>query len=148
MELMAANDLLGDCSEGVPPVPIPNTAVKPFSPDGTARASAWESRTLPKLNTRKSPPATEGFFVLGKKGGSPRPIVSGNLSRPPAGEGDEFLERKDLINTHWRIDHTDGNAWLHAASAVILAHENRRKHLSVATRVEGWHQDTAPIPKV
>ena len=38
---------LGDCSEGVPPVPIPNTEVKPFSPDGTARASVWESRTLP-----------------------------------------------------------------------------------------------------
>jgi len=29
---------LGDRSEGVPPVPIPNTEVKPFSPDGTARA--------------------------------------------------------------------------------------------------------------
>ena len=25
----------GDFSEGVPPVPIPNTAVKPFSADGT-----------------------------------------------------------------------------------------------------------------
>ena len=42
--------VLGDCSEGVPPVPIPNTEVKPFSPDGTARASVWESRTLPRLN--------------------------------------------------------------------------------------------------
>ena len=30
-------DFLGGFSEGVPPVPIPNTAVKPFSPDGTAR---------------------------------------------------------------------------------------------------------------
>jgi hypothetical protein len=38
---------LGECSEGVPPVPIPNTEVKPFSPDGTARASVWESRTSP-----------------------------------------------------------------------------------------------------
>jgi hypothetical protein len=27
--------------------PIPNTEVKPFSPDGTARASVWESRTSP-----------------------------------------------------------------------------------------------------
>ena len=27
----------GDLSEGATPVPIPNTAVKPFSPDGTAR---------------------------------------------------------------------------------------------------------------
>ena len=27
----------GDLSEGATPVPIPNTAVKPFSPDGTSR---------------------------------------------------------------------------------------------------------------
>ena len=39
--------ILGDSSEGVPPVPIPNTEVKPFSPDGTARASVWESRKSP-----------------------------------------------------------------------------------------------------
>ena len=39
--------ILGDRSEGDPPVPIPNTAVKPFSPDGTARASVWESRKSP-----------------------------------------------------------------------------------------------------
>jgi glyoxylase-like metal-dependent hydrolase (beta-lactamase superfamily II) len=45
---------------------------------------------------------------------------------------------KHLINTHWHTDHTDGNAWLHEAGAIILAHENTRKHLSVATRVEGW----------
>ena len=38
---------LGDHSERVPPVPIPNTVVKPLSPDGTACASVWESRTSP-----------------------------------------------------------------------------------------------------
>jgi glyoxylase-like metal-dependent hydrolase (beta-lactamase superfamily II) len=45
---------------------------------------------------------------------------------------------KHLINTHWHTDHTDGNGWLHEAGAVILAHENTRQHLSIATRVEGW----------
>ena len=30
-------DFPGDHSEGATPVPIPNTAVKPFSPDGTSR---------------------------------------------------------------------------------------------------------------
>ena len=40
---------LGGYSGGVTPVPIPNTAVKPLSPDGTARASVWESRKLPGL---------------------------------------------------------------------------------------------------
>src|ERR1700722_13837138 len=46
---------------------------------------------------------------------------------------------KHLINTHWHTDHTDGNAWLHAAGAEITAHENTRKRPSVATRVEGWN---------
>src|SRR5712671_1085026 len=31
---------------------------------------------------------------------------------------------KDLINTHWHTDHTDGNAWLHSAGAEITAHQN------------------------
>ena len=34
-----------DNSEGVTPVPIPNTEVKPFSADGTWWETAWESRT-------------------------------------------------------------------------------------------------------
>ena len=42
--------ILGDHSEGDPPVPIPNTEVKPLSPDGTARASVWERRKLPGIS--------------------------------------------------------------------------------------------------
>ncbi|HVI08104.1 MAG TPA: MBL fold metallo-hydrolase [Candidatus Binatia bacterium] len=51
-----------------------------------------------------------------------------------------------LINTHWHFDHTDGNEWLHAAGAAILAHTNTRKHLSTTTRVEGWNFTFAPAP--
>lgn len=43
-----------------------------------------------------------------------------------------------LINTHWHLDHTDGNGWLNAAGTAITAHENTKKHLSASTRVEGW----------
>jgi glyoxylase-like metal-dependent hydrolase (beta-lactamase superfamily II) len=43
-----------------------------------------------------------------------------------------------LINTHWHFDHADGNEWLHAAGAKIIAHENTRKHLSGIQRVEDW----------
>jgi glyoxylase-like metal-dependent hydrolase (beta-lactamase superfamily II) len=53
---------------------------------------------------------------------------------------------RTLINTHWHVDHTDGNAWLHAAGATITAHANTRKHLSVATRVEGWHYTFPAAP--
>ena len=39
----------GGYSEEVTPVPIPNTEVKLFSADGTAREAWWESRTPPKI---------------------------------------------------------------------------------------------------
>jgi glyoxylase-like metal-dependent hydrolase (beta-lactamase superfamily II) len=45
---------------------------------------------------------------------------------------------RQLINTHWHFDHADGNAWLHAEGATILAHENTRKHLAAAQRVDDW----------
>jgi glyoxylase-like metal-dependent hydrolase (beta-lactamase superfamily II) len=51
-----------------------------------------------------------------------------------------------LINSHWHVDHTDGNAWLHAAGAAITAHENTKKHLSTSTRVEGWSYTFPPVP--
>ena len=54
--------LLGDFSERDPPVPIPNTEVKPLSPDCTARASVWESRKLPGLK-QKASDFFGGFFV-------------------------------------------------------------------------------------
>ena len=39
----------GGDSEGETPVPFPNTEVKPFCADGTAWATAWESRTPPGI---------------------------------------------------------------------------------------------------
>src|SRR5258708_28897304 len=51
-----------------------------------------------------------------------------------------------LINTHWHVDHTDGNAWVHSAGAAITAHENTKKRLSTSTRVEGWSYTFPPAP--
>ena len=53
---------------------------------------------------------------------------------------------KHLVNTHWHFDHTDGNEWMHSEGAMILAHENTRKHLSTTTRVEGWDFTFPPSP--
>jgi hypothetical protein len=41
--------IFGGNGEEETPVPIPNTAVKLFSADGTAREAEWESRSLPKI---------------------------------------------------------------------------------------------------
>jgi glyoxylase-like metal-dependent hydrolase (beta-lactamase superfamily II) len=51
-----------------------------------------------------------------------------------------------LINTHWHFDHADGNEWLHAEGASILAHANTRKHLQAAQRVEDWNFDFPAAP--
>jgi len=51
-----------------------------------------------------------------------------------------------LLNTHWHTDHTDGNAWVHAAGAEITAHVNTKKYLSTSTQVEGWNWTFPPAP--
>ena len=53
---------------------------------------------------------------------------------------------RHLINTHWHFDHADGNEWLHGEGATILAHENTRKHLAMAQRVEDWNFSFPPSP--
>ena len=50
-----------------------------------------------------------------------------------------------LVNTHWHFDHADGNAWLHAAGARIIAQENTRKYLSEVQRVEDWDYNFLPL---
>jgi glyoxylase-like metal-dependent hydrolase (beta-lactamase superfamily II) len=51
-----------------------------------------------------------------------------------------------LINTHWHFDHTDGNTWLNAAGAKIIAHKNTRKYLTEVQRVEEWDYNFLPLP--
>ena len=50
----------GGDNEGVTPVPIPNTEVKPFSADGTWLVTARESRSPPDPN--RSPAKAGDFF--------------------------------------------------------------------------------------
>ncbi len=71
------------------------------------------------------------------------------VSRPQiatalAGIGPEPVTQ--LINTHWHFDHADGNEWLHASGAKILAHDNTRKHLLTTQRVEDWNFDFIAPP--
>ena len=52
----------GDNGERDPPVPIPNTEVKPFSADGTWLETTWESRTLPDSMKKGLTPYGVGSF--------------------------------------------------------------------------------------
>lgn len=48
-----------------------------------------------------------------------------------------------LLNTHWHGDHVGGNANLHAAGAMILAHENVRARLAT-DQMSGFSGQTIP----
>jgi glyoxylase-like metal-dependent hydrolase (beta-lactamase superfamily II) len=78
------------------------------------------------------------FVDAGITASRPRLLEAANgLSRDPI---------THLINTHWHFDHADGNQWLNAEGAAIIAHENTHKHLSVAQRVEHWDFDFPSSP--
>jgi cyclase len=53
---------------------------------------------------------------------------------------------KLLINTHWHIDHTDGNAALHDAGAFIIALEKTRERLSTPQKIELMGMTFPPAP--
>jgi glyoxylase-like metal-dependent hydrolase (beta-lactamase superfamily II) len=53
---------------------------------------------------------------------------------------------KHLINTHWHVDHTDGNEWVHAAGAEILAQQKTREHLLATIRIPLWETTFLPAP--
>jgi hypothetical protein len=48
----SSQEFLGGYAEGVTPVPIPNTEVKPLRADGTAWVAVWESRSPPGSFTK------------------------------------------------------------------------------------------------
>jgi len=53
---------------------------------------------------------------------------------------------KVLINTHWHLDHTDGNDWMHAAGATIWAHENTRYRMTSTQHIAAIDATFPPAP--
>lgn len=51
-----------------------------------------------------------------------------------------------LINTHWHYDHTDGNEWMHAAGATIVAHDKTRQRLSTPQVMAAFDAHFPPAP--
>ncbi|MBW8860923.1 MAG: MBL fold metallo-hydrolase, partial [Acidobacteria bacterium] len=54
---------------------------------------------------------------------------------------------KFVLNTHWHFDHTGGNENLGKAGALIVAHENVRKRMSVENFIEFLGMKTQPDPR-
>ena len=52
-----------------------------------------------------------------------------------------------VINTHWHGDHTGGNEALGQAGAIIVAHDNVRRRLSVDTFFKTMNQQIKATPK-
>ena len=87
----------GDNGERDPPVPIPNTEVKPFSADGTWLETIWESRTLPDSTKRKPQTMSGAFSLCIPSGPSSRSFSS---QRPTL-----YLVRFPHVRRQWRIQH-------------------------------------------
>jgi glyoxylase-like metal-dependent hydrolase (beta-lactamase superfamily II) len=51
-----------------------------------------------------------------------------------------------VINTHWHQDHTGGNENLGKAGAIIVAHDNVRKRMSVEQFMEAFNRTVPPAP--
>lgn len=56
----------GGHTGGAPPVPIPNTEVKPSKADVTAAARQWESRTLPGYKKKPAGESQQAFLFCGQ----------------------------------------------------------------------------------
>lgn len=52
-----------------------------------------------------------------------------------------------VVNTHWHGDHTGGNESLGGAGAVIVAHENVRKRMSVPQFMRSMNRETPASPR-
>ncbi|WP_213805329.1 MBL fold metallo-hydrolase [Granulicella sp. dw_53] len=51
-----------------------------------------------------------------------------------------------VVNTHWHLDHTDGNEWMHSAGATIIAHERTRLRLSTPQDIAAFGVHFDPVP--
>jgi len=120
------------------------------SPVITIRKAAASAKiNIRKLRGNVSVLEGSGGNITVLTGRDGKLLVDAGISRPQVEDALASLSEepvKHLINSHWHFDHTDGNEWLHSVGAEITAHENTRKHLCNATRVEDWNFTFPPAP--
>ncbi|PWC32902.1 cyclase [Azospirillum sp. TSO35-2] len=119
--------------------------------DGIRDAAAEAPITVHKLRGNVSVLVGSGGNIGVLTGPDGKVLVDAGItaSRVRIKEALQGLSRdpiRHLINTHWHFDHADGNEWVQKEGATIFAHENARKRLAMAQRVEDWDFDFPPSP--
>ena len=51
-----------------------------------------------------------------------------------------------LVNTHWHVDHVDGNEGMHAAGFTVVAHEKTKERMSKPAEMKLFHMSIPPYP--
>lgn len=51
-----------------------------------------------------------------------------------------------LVNTHWHVDHVDGNEGMHAAGFLVIAHEKTKTRLSAPAEMKLMHFSLPAYP--
>ena len=105
-----------------------------------AGVSVAQETEPPKIQTTR---LAEGLFMLAGAGGNSVICVGaegvvlldtgyGPMADPLHAEVAALSDKpvRVVVNTHWHLDHVDGNPSFRSLGAVIVAHENVRRHMS------------------
>ncbi len=136
---LTRGNMLAQAAAGQGPGAVPvstDPAVQP-NPD-----LAQQLRTAAAKETIKTTKLTDTIFLLQGVGGNVvcqvgpdgKLVIDSQISTGTPHLLDALArldehKLKQLINTHFHFDHTDGNASLHLEGAFIVAHENTRSRL-------------------
>jgi len=118
----------------------------------TGRANAAKAKiTTQKLRGNVSVLLGSGGNIAVLPGPDGKVIVDAGISssRPQITEALDAISAdpiEHLINTHWHWDHTDGNQWMHAAGATIIAQEKTRVRLSAPQNIALFNAVFPPLP--
>jgi glyoxylase-like metal-dependent hydrolase (beta-lactamase superfamily II) len=133
---------------------VPRSLLSQAVPDFLTKSRASNAN-----NKIKSTPLRRNITFLGGAGGNIAVLTtkqgkvvvdSGYAScRPQLSAALAAIDSQPLqilINTHWHLDHVDGNEWMHDAGATIWAHENTRYRMSSPQRIAAFDAAISPSP--
>lgn len=149
-------------TQAVQPPPPSGQNVTPVNTNPAVQPNpniAQQLRTAAAGETIKTTKLTDTIFLLQGVGGNVvcqigpdgKLIIDSQISTgtpkllEALGKLDAHRPRV-LINTHWHIDHTDGNAALHLAGAFIIAQENTRLRLLKPQYMQVYDAHFSPAP--